>query len=182
MTLALRALFLGRPLREKLLLVGFVLLATLFALSKVSARVAVFVRDARQTSRTLADQRQWLSNRTAIENAARQSVSIFDPARTLNGLQLQAAVVQMATDAGLTNTSTGMGSDVKSGPIAVHTLVFNITRADWDETLKPFYYSLLARAPYIGIEKCQIAAEGGNPKLLDATFTISSVEIVHDAP
>ena len=73
---AFKAFFLGRLLREKLLLVVIVGLVALTVLSNFSGRVARAWRTQRATSVTLADQAQWLANRAAIEAGAGQAVKI----------------------------------------------------------------------------------------------------------
>ena len=81
---ALKAFFLGRLLREKLLLVVFVALAALIWLSNFGRRANRFWQTQRSTSNELADQTQWLANRQAIENEAVLAVKNLDPVRTLD--------------------------------------------------------------------------------------------------
>jgi len=177
----LRAYFFSRHLREKLLLVVFVLIVAVLWLSNLFGRLDGFRHDVYQTSLKLAEQKQWLSHRVAIEHSARQAASIFDPARTLNGTQLLAAVNAIAAEAGLRTTSSAGAQDVSNGEFAVHTIQFNITKVDWD-SLQSFYKSLQQRSPYIGIDEFQLAADHANRALLSANLKISSVEIVHGAP
>ena len=64
---SLRAFFMSRLLREKLLLLAFVGLGMLWWLSAFATRAARFSRDQQATSLALAIQQQWLNNRGAIE-------------------------------------------------------------------------------------------------------------------
>jgi hypothetical protein len=144
-------------------------------------RLEHFRHDAYQTSLKLAEQKQWLSHQVIIENSARKAASIFDPARTLDGTQLLAAVNSIARDTGLHTTTSADAPDVSNGEFAVHTVQFNITKVDWD-TLQAFYAALQQRTPYIGIDQFQLNADHANPNLLSANLKISSVEIVHAAP
>ena len=66
---------------------------------------------------------------------------------------------------------------MRSGEFAVHTVQFVLPRADF-EALKKFYLALSQRSPYIGIEQCTLSAERANPAQLNASLTVSSVEIV----
>jgi hypothetical protein len=176
----LRAYFFTRHLRERILLVAFVLIVAVLWLSNLAGRLDRFRHDVYQTSLKLDEQKQWLAHRLAIESSARKAASIFDPARTLDGTQLLAAVNAIAHDTGLHTTSSGGSQDVTNGEFAVHTIEFNITKVDW-ETLQAFYVALQQRTPYIGIEQFQLAAETANPNVLNANMKISSVEVVRGA-
>ncbi|MCX6952870.1 MAG: hypothetical protein NTV51_12000 [Verrucomicrobia bacterium] len=174
---ALRAFFLGRLLREKLLLVVFALLGVLMWLSGYSKRLGAFWREQRSTTSALADQQRWLDNRKALEAAADKAAGRLEAAKTLDGTRLLAAVVALANEAGLRNTASGSQTDQSNGQVSIHTLPFTINRADW-ESLKKFYVALSARAPYIGIEKFTLNADRANPALLNLQLTLTSVEIV----
>lgn len=173
---ALRAFFLGRLLREKLLLVVFALLGVIMWLSGYSKRFSAFWRAQHSTTVALADQQRWLDNRKVLEEAAAKAAGRLDAAKTLDGTRLLAAVVAMANEAGLRNTASGSQTDQSNGQISIHTLPFTINRADW-ESLKKFYLALSARSPYIGIEKFAMNADRNNPSQLNLQLTLTSVEI-----
>ncbi len=172
----LRAFFLGRLLREKLLLVAFALLGVLMWLSGYSKRFGAFWREQRSTTVALADQQRWLDNRKALEAAAQKAAGRLDAAKTLDGTRLLAAVVSLAAEAGLRNTASGTQTDQSNGEVAIHTLPYTINRADWD-SLKKFYLALSARSPYIGIEKFALNSDRNNPAQLTLQLTVTSVEI-----
>ena len=65
----LRALFLGRLLREKVLLVALVLVMAILWLTNFAGRAASFMADQRHTRTTLRDQQRLLVNRGAVEKA-----------------------------------------------------------------------------------------------------------------
>ena len=173
---ALKAFFLGRLLREKLLLVVFVALVALIWLSNFGRRANRFWQAQRSTSNELADQTQWLANRQAIENEAVLAVKNLDPVRTLDDTRLVGELSALANDNGLKFTNDTPRT-VRSGEFAVHTVQFVLPRADF-EALKKFYLALSQRSPYIGIEQCTLSAERANPAQLNASLTVSSVEIV----
>jgi len=175
----LRALFLGRLLREKLLLVVFFLFAVLLWLSSFTGRAQRFIRAAHTTTTTLKEQALWLANRNAIEASAQKAASRLDAARTLDGTRLLAEVSNMARDAGLKSTTSGESQDVSNGQFAIHSLQFNVSKADWP-TFMTFYIALRDRSPYIGIEQFSLLADRANPALLNASLRISSVEIVRN--
>jgi hypothetical protein len=171
-----RAFFLSRVLREKLLLVSFAVLAAAIWLSSLGRRTARFVREVHVTTSNLDDQGLWLSNRTKIEASAQAAAAQLDAVRTLDATRLLAEVAAIAGEAGLKNTTSGESQDDSNGQFAVHSLRFNITRADWD-SIKAFYLALQKRSPYIGIEQFSLQADRANATLLNASLRISSVEI-----
>jgi hypothetical protein len=173
---ALKAFFLSRLFREKLGLVALVALAALIWLSNFGRRAAGFWRIQHKTSTELATQAQWLANRVAIENEAVLAVKNLDPARTLDDTRLVGELSALASDNGLKFTNDTPRT-VRSGEFAVHTVQFVLPRADW-EALKKFYLALTQRSPYIGIEQFTLAADRANPAQLNASLTVSSVEII----
>jgi hypothetical protein len=170
-----RAYYLGRSLREKALLVGFALVGIVMWFSHFSGQVADFWRETRATTVDLAGQTRLLDNREAIIASAQQAASKFNPASTLNGLQLTTAATDLATDAGLNQTTIAEEPDVSNGEFAVHTVRFEISKADWS-SLTNFSIALQKRHPYISIESFQIQADkvGGTH---NANMVLSSVEI-----
>lgn len=174
---ALKTFFLGRLLREKLLLVIIVVLVALTFLSKFSGRVAVAWRTQRATGVMLADQAQWLAKRASIEASAGQAVKNLDPAKTLDDTQLVGELNALARAQGVRFTSDTPRTE-RTGQFAMHTVQFNLLKMDWD-SLKRFYVELTKRSPYIGIEQFSLQSERANPALLNASLRVSSVEIVH---
>ncbi len=172
----LRAFFLARLLREKVLLAGFVVLVAAVWLSSLSGRANRRYRAVRATTASLSDQQLWLSNRAAIEASAQAAAGQLDAVRTLDATRLLAEVSAIATEAGLKGTTSGESKDVSSGHFSVHTLQFNVTKVDW-ASLKQFYLALSKRSPYIGIEQFSLQVDRANPTVLNASFQISSVEI-----
>jgi hypothetical protein len=174
---ALKAYFLSRLLREKLLLVTIAVLVALAILSNFSSRVARSWRAQHAATVALAEQQQWLAHRTGIEAGAGQAVKNLDPARTFDDTRLVGELNALARAQGLKFTSDTPRTE-RSGQFAVHTVQFNLLKMDW-EALKRFYLELTKRSPYIGIEQCSLQAERATPGVLNASLRVSSVEIVH---
>jgi hypothetical protein len=172
----LRAFFLARALRVKLLLTAIAVAAAALWLSQFSGQAAQFIRTARSTSSVLHQQSVWLAERASIEASAQASAGRLDAARTLDATRLLAEVTAIADETGLKNRTTGEPKDESNGQFSVHTLQVNATKVDWD-TLKQFYLALSKRSPYIGIVQFSMQGDRGNPSLLNASFSISSVEI-----
>jgi len=173
---ALKAFFLGRLLREKVLLTVFTALAALMWLSNYSRRARSAWTAQHHTALELATQKQWLANRAAIEAAALKAVKDLDPARTFDDTRLVAELSSLARDNGLKFTNDTPRTE-SSGQFAVHTVQFNLPKATW-ESLQKFYGLLAQRSPYIGIEQFSVAADPSNGFYLNASLRVSSVEIV----
>lgn len=175
----LRALFLRCLLREKVLLLAFVLLGVVLWLSSLGGRVGRFWREQRSTTTMLTQQNLLLSQRETIEADAQKAAAQLDASKTLDGNRLVAAVQQLAGDAGLRNfQSRGAPTKKTIGKFSIHTLDFQISRiaaTDWT-ALNSFYQALGARSPYIGIDKFALNANGVQHTL---ALTVSSVEISH---
>jgi hypothetical protein len=172
----LRAFFLERLLREKVLLTGFVVMVAAVWLSSLTGRTSRFIREVHLTTSSLNEQQLWLSNKATIEAQAQAAAGRLDAVRTLDATRLLAEVSAIASETGLKSTTSGETKDASSGQFSVHTLQFNVTKVDW-ATLKQFYLELSKRSPYIGIEQYSMQVDRANPALLNANFQISSVEI-----
>lgn len=174
----LRASFLGRAMREKLLLLAFIGIAVLWWGSAFTKRGAQFWREQRTTTAKLKDQQTWISNRALVEKRAAETAAQLDPTKTLNGSQLAAAVQLMAQETGLRNNYRSGGTEVQtSGQFTIHSLILTIQGADWEKQVRPFYLALQKRAPYIAIEQFTLQAAALNPSQLTLTIKVVSVEI-----
>jgi len=172
----LRSYFLGRLLREKLLLLAFITLGMLWWLSAFGGRAAGFWREHRSTTLALDEQEQWILNRVTIEEAAQTAASQLKPELTFNSTRLFAEVARLASEAGLRNTSNSSQPEVSNGQFSVHTLNFTVNNAAWEQ-VNTFYELLQQRAPYIGIDQFILAASRANPAQLSLQLRVSSVEI-----
>jgi hypothetical protein len=173
---ALKAFFLGRLLREKLMLVVFVALGAAMWLTSFSSRASRTWSDVRTTRNELKTQAQWLDSRESIEAAAIEAVKNLDPAQTLDDTRLVGELSALAREHNLRFTLDTPQTE-RSAQFAVHTVQVTLQRADW-VVLQNFYYALSRRSPYIGITHFNLSADRANPALLNAALRVSSVEIV----
>lgn len=173
---SIRAYFLSRALREKLLLVLFVVIALLWWGSSFSARASAFWQSQRSTTFRLRDQAEWIKNEAIIKERAEKTASRLDPTRTLNGNQLVTTVLQLANEVGLKGIQTAGSTNTRtSGQFAVHSQEFIVRNVDW-ETLSKFYEALQRRSPYISLERFTLNA-GTNAAQLTLNLKVTSVEI-----
>jgi hypothetical protein len=173
----LRAFYLSRLLREKLLLVAFIAVGAVIWLSGFSARAGQFWRTQRSTTTELKLQDEWLRNETRIQEAATQATAQFDASRTLDGNRLFVKVRELALQAGLRNTTNqGLEPPVTNGQFSVNTLRLQVNNADW-ESIKRFYLLLNQNAPYIAIDQFTLTPVASNPMQLTLTLKVKSFEM-----
>ncbi len=159
------------------MLVLFVAIAALWWASAFSTRASAAWAAHHSLTNRLAEQKRWLESRGVIEAAAQQAIKNLDPAQTLDETRLVGELIALARDqnVALSNDAPQTSS---SGQFSVHTVQINLQRTDW-EALKRYYYSIAGRSPYMGVTQFSIAAQPSNPKVLNATLQVSSVEIAH---
>ena len=171
-----RAFFLSRALREKVLLVAFVAIGMLWWGSAYATRLGTFWKEQRSTTINLGVQAQWIKERSRIEEAARKSVSSFDPTKTLSGNALVTEVPRLAAEAGLKSIqNSGPTESTRTGQFTVHAQEFRIRDAEWDPMLA-FYKALQQRSPYIAIERFILESPNNQPRH-SLLLKVISVEI-----
>jgi hypothetical protein len=177
MIAALRVYFLTRVLREKILLLAFLLIGLLWWLSAFGARAGIFWREQRGTGAALAEQKLWLDRREVIQQTVQAAAARLEPGKTLDRAQLLDAINQAAHEAGLRNNyGSNSANSEPSPPFTVHSVDYQVTGADF-VMLQQFYLNLQKRAPYIGIERFGLAANRGNESKLALTLRVTAVEL-----
>ena len=173
----LRAYFLSRATREKLLLVAFVGIAVLWWGSSFITRASAFWQAQRTMTLRLREQAEWIRSEVTIKETAKKTASRLDPTKTLSGNQLVTTVSQLANEAGLKGLQTAGGTvTTTSGQFAVHSQEFVIRNVEW-ETLSKFYEALQSRSPYISLEKFTLTSAANNAAQLTLNLKVTSVEI-----
>ncbi|TAG33551.1 MAG: general secretion pathway protein GspM [Verrucomicrobia bacterium] len=174
---ALKAWFLGRLLREKILVLGLVLLGALIWLSSAAEAMKINQRSLAAAKSKLNAQALWLDNRAAIEEAARSAAGNLDASKTFDATFLVAEVTGMARRANLT-VNTEPPRTQRSPQFAIHTLQLTTRRAELAAVIR-FYQELAAKAPYLGLEQISIQGDRSAPGLLNVTLQITSVELLN---
>jgi hypothetical protein len=175
----MKAFFLSRLLREKILLVLFVLIAALIWVTSVTARTNVFWRSFSRTSSDLDDQHLVLTEQKAIAARAKAAVEKFDASKTLDGVRLQGELYAIANAAGVANPIIDNSqAESSAGDVKLNTVQFSIRNVEYGR-LVDFYEALSKRAPYIGIEQISIRSSPTATSQLSASLKVSSVQIGH---
>ncbi|MEO6244496.1 MAG: hypothetical protein ABIQ12_03590 [Opitutaceae bacterium] len=174
----LRAYFLSRLLREKLLLIGLLAIGMLWWLSAFGSRAGQFWRTQRGTTATMEEQQLWLKNQPAIETRVQQSTSQFDAGKTLDRIKLVEALNQAAFEAGLRdNYGSNSAKSDTSDQVTLHSVDFLIRQADYS-MLQRFYLNVQKRAPYIGIESFALQPNQADPNKVTLSLRASAVETI----
>lgn len=174
-----KAWFLGRLLREKILVLAFVLIGALMWASSASTSLQEKLRGFRSAESALAEQAMWLNNRQAIEETAKAAAANLDPAKTYDGTALVAKVMGMARRAGLA-VNTEPPRTQRSAQFAIHTVQVVTRRADLAAVLR-FYQELASEAPYLGLEQVSVQGDRGAPGMVNVNLQVASVELLSEA-
>lgn len=166
--------FQRRSPREKGLILFFLFAAAVVWLVSVGGRLQEKWRESRVTTADLAAQDLWLERKAVIEQRALAAAGSLDPAKTLDATKLAGEVSAIASRLGLTVTVEPPQTE-RTGQLAYHTVQVAFRRADLAGLVK-YYRELDRRAPYLALEKCQLAAGSGNPAEIDAVFSVFSVQ------
>lgn len=174
----LRHFFFSRQLREKILLLTFIVLGVAVWLSGLSKRAALRLREVKATSMELDMQNGWLAKRGEIEVGAKAALESWDPQRTFSAVRLNAELSNLAAKAGIKKDySIESVPSTRSGEFGTfHSVRFIARRADF-RVLESFYQEVVKRAPYIGLESVTLAADRSNANQINANFLVTSVEL-----
>lgn len=174
----LRAYFLSRLLREKLLLVGFLGIAVIMWATAYAARTRRFWTEQRQTTEQLKDQAAWLKRRPDIEAATQAAAAQMDPTKTLDPTGLSVEISRLANEAGIKVTTGSVNPGPNVGQFAINTMHINVPATDW-HAFAVFYQNLQAEAPYIAITQIAMNPAPRNPAQVVASLDVSSFQIKH---
>jgi len=169
----MKTFFLTRQLREKVLLLGLVMLAAVTWFSSASQRTARFWREFNATSALLENQRELLSQQSRIETEARAAIQHLEPSKTYDGVRLQAEVDAIAKRTGVINYTADNVQTERVSQFSMNSMQLQIRNADY-ATLVKFYVELSKQAPYIGIEQFRLSVNNFKHSV---AMRVSSVEI-----
>jgi len=159
--------------REKTLLLGFLLLLTLFWGWSAAGRTVRLLHQSARLNAEEATQELWLGQRARIGTQARHAARHLEPGRTIDATQLFSEVNKQAQ--GL-NFDLGGQRTEQSSQFAVHVVQLTVRKADL-AALVGLYDRLEARAPYIGIEQCEFGADRSEAGKLNAGFRVYAIQV-----
>jgi hypothetical protein len=169
----MKAFFLSRQFREKILLVGLILMLAVTWLSSVSRRTVRLWGEFRATSGLLAAQRDMLAQADRVEAEAKAAIQHLEPAKTFDGVRLQSEIAAIATRTIGTNYTGSNLPTERVSQFSMNSMQLQIRNADWPK-LTDFYKELAKEAPYIGIEQFRLSVANMKHSV---SMRVSSVEI-----
>ena len=172
----MKAFFLSRVLREKILLLALVFVAAIMWLNAAIGRASDYRGNYKITTATLQRQKVMLDARESIEARATAAIRQLDPASTFDASRLQTELDTIAKAAGIANSTIGDARAEKTSQFSVNSAAINLRNVDYASTVK-FYEELKKRTPYISIDSLQMQASAANVNQLTVQIKVSSVEV-----
>jgi len=175
-----KVFFLSRAFREKVLLLGFILIVTATWLSSATGRTRLFTRQFKNTSSELDGQANWLMNQARIDANAKAAVEHLDPAKTYDGVRLQSEIVSILQRVGITaGYSVDPPVSERASVFTKHSVQVTIRNVAYESLVK-FYLEVVKQTPYIGFDQVLVSmpSANSNKNSHNATMRITSVELV----
>jgi hypothetical protein len=167
-----------KSLRERLLMLGFLLIGVVWWGSALVGRTRINVAAWQAAGRDSEVQRLWLAQEAAVGARTAEVARQLDAGRTMNATQALTEVDRLAQ--GLPHDLGGQRTD-RTDSFALHSLNVTFRRVDMAGLLR-FYEGVAARAPYLGIDQCTISSDRPSPGMVNAVFRVYSVEAARPAP
>ncbi len=171
----MKALFMRISRREKYMLVLFLLAVAIVWGGNLIDRAGALSQGFSSVGYLLEEQTIVLDNAEDIEARMRAGVENLDPERILSGTRLMNELDTIARSHGLSREINPPRSD--EGEVFFFHLVNVTVRQANIGSLMAFADDVQRRAPYMGLEEVSLTADRNDPRMLNATFRISSVEL-----
>ncbi len=171
----LRSLFSAISLRERVLLAAFIWTLLIFWFFFLwsnfrSERVVYRIQKTR-----VEEFERTLSQADAAENELQQARAGLDPRRTLTASQLSERLDNLARETGVSFTISSPDTQ-ETDIFSYHSVRLAIRQANIERLIE-LDSKLKEESPYITLTTFQITAQQRDPRLLDATFELSSFEL-----
>lgn len=164
----------AKSLRERLLMLGFLVIGVAWWGSAVAARVRLNVVAWQSAANDAEMQRLWLAQEATVGERTASVARQLEAGRTMNAAQAFAEVNRLAQGMPI---EMGAQRTDRTDNFALHSLQVTFRRVDMASLLR-FYEGVVARAPYLGIDQCTVSADRATPGSVSAVFRVYSVEAV----
>ncbi len=171
----LHNLFNAISLRERVLLAAFVWVLLLLWFSSLWGNVRSERVTYRIQQNRLEDHNRTLAQASDAERELERARAGLDPRRTFTASQLSERLDGIARETGVSFTITSPSTQ-ESDIFNYHSVRVAIRQARI-ENLIQFDERLKRESPYISLGSFQITANTRDPRILDATFELSSFEL-----
>jgi hypothetical protein len=171
----MKAYFLTRSARERLLLIALAAIACGIVWRSVARRTQRLRDEHAALSAEQAVQDAWFAKSADLEARAAETARTFESAKMFNPARLVAELNGLFAQTGLV-AEIGSQRSEQNGSLAFHSVQVTCRGAELGR-LVAFYRALGARAPYLTLEQATLALDRANPGKLSATFRVSAPEI-----
>lgn len=169
--------FLGLTLRERILLIAFLttllLLWALALLRGLQSNIAGLNLAGQQ----LEEQSRQLQRADEVQSRLSEALTTLDSTRTYSATQLVGKIDQLLSqELGVRRYDLSTANTQDSDIFASHVVRLRIDNGNLSDLVR-FNQLLQQENPYIVLTQFQIASRQSDPRLLDASFEISSIEL-----
>jgi len=177
MLLKIKGFYQRTTLREKFLMLSFILVALFLWTGDWLGRLSEW-NDLRQSANsTLTNQAQILARGPEFSQGLNRALERVDPSKTYDGAQLPERTEILLANSGLSGQADFAAVRTREGEIFNdHNLRVSLKKISIAQ-LERFNALLKEDNPYINIESVRIAANPRNPEELDVRFEINSFEL-----
>lgn len=166
--------------RERLLLGSFLAVMLLIWASSLLGRWERSGEILREARTTVGKQEVWLENAPLLEAKLEETLADLDASRMLDGADL-AALVDSYARANDLNHELGEPA-TEEGKLFSRTTVRATFRNVPLEKLLRLHLHLAERRPYVAVETLGLVANRADPRLLNARFDLSAIEVHPNDP
>ena len=167
--------------REKLLLLAFASILTLFWLSACMKQTKVLSQNWKLVNSKIKNYRFWLGNKVVVQKNLDKILEVMDPEKTFSDASFAGEVENIVRCYNMNYSMTS--PHTHHGEIFdAHTLQLRCENAAVQDLIS-LEKAIYAKKPYLTIEKIKIHTNLFNPELLEADCTLSALQlkdVVHE--
>ncbi len=177
-----KRLYRRSSVREKLLLLAFVVVALLIWGNSLLGRFSDWNTQREQADIDLEDQQAWLERSDEYAAGLERALQIVDPAKTYASTRLAGRIDALVRQAGLLPNADIAPVRTREGEIFNdHNVRVRLSRISIADLIE--FNSLLEQySPYINLESIRIRKNRNRPEELDVRYEINSFELKDPDP
>ena len=167
----------NRDLREKYLLLGFIVILLLVWIGNFSNKLYDWKNEKNEASNELEIQKQWLDKSSYYEKELALALEKVDPSKTFSALQLVEKIDAINRSIKIAEKTDSDVPRTKEGEIFNdHTLKLRLNNVNIEE-FKTFIANIEPLSPYISPTSVRIKSNQRNPELLNIRLEINSFDL-----
>ncbi|BET65386.1 hypothetical protein ASA1KI_03040 [Opitutales bacterium ASA1] len=172
----LRAGFLARARREKILTVLFLVVLVLIWASTYLTRYKAFSLALAAERATAGAQAQWLDDQESIEGDYAAAITRLSDAALPTRSEVQAQIDALLSKHAIARYRIDPPQTQTSDRLVFHTFSVSMERAEYSQ-LQAFQNELAATLPTVNLEQITLQSERSNPAQLNTRLRLVAVEL-----